>query len=266
MIQTDNLTSIQSLTDQPATPQYIHKQHNQNCQQFFGPITNCVFGMPGCNVYQTPEPSATKTMDSTKKTKTDSSSKKKTSSLPDVSSAKIKKARQTKKPATRELMTFRGRGVHDECLKLLYQQLIKDGWIEARTKESDFLELFSGERSEGVIYWAGKYGKGTLVFLFNFMKLEGLIEHDDVFTLPNILMGHFVDTNGQALTNLDNGDPANDKAGREVQDYIKILKFNPARAIRKKRHDDDDDFGPQYGDAYDPYDTQDLHLHNKHGF
>lgn len=79
-------------------------------------------------------------------------------------------------------------------------------------------------------------------------------------------MGHFVDTNGQHLTNLDNGDPANEKAGREMQDYIKILKYNPARAIRKRHADEDDDFGPKYGDAYDSYDHQDLHLHNKHGF
>lgn len=242
------------------TPANITHQTNNNCQQFFGPVTGCVFGMPGCNVYQQPE------MPKAAKSSLSSSSKKK-SALPVVTATKAKKARQSKKPATHELMTFRSRGVHDECLKLFYNQLITDGWIDARTKEADFLELFSGVRSEGVIYWAGKYGKGTLVFLFRYMEMEGLIEYDAAFTLPNILMGHFVDTKGQALTNLDNGDPANDKAGREIQDYIKILKFNPARAIRKKRHDDDDDFGgPQYGDAYDSYDHQDLQYHNKRGF
>ena len=242
------------------TPANIHEQHNTNCQQFFGPVTGCVFAMPGANVYQTP--SSTKTLT---KTKTDSSSKK-TTSLPDVSAAKIKKARQNKKTAARELMTFRSRGVHEQCLKLLYQQMVKDEWIEARTTCNDFIELFSGDRSEGIIYWSGKYGKGTLVCLFRLMEVEGLIEYDEVFTLPKILMGHFVDTNGQALTNLDNGDPANEKAGREMQDYIKILKYNPARAIRKRHADEDDDFGPQYGDAYDSYDHQGLHLHNKHGF
>ena len=241
------------------TPANIHEQHNTNCQQFFGPVTGCVFAMPGANVYQTP--SSTKTLT---KTKTDSSSKK-TTSLPDVSAAKIKKARQNKKTAARELMTFRSRGVHEQCLKLLYQQMVKDEWIEARTTCNDFIELFSGDRSEGIIYWSGKYGKGTLVCLFRLMEVEGLIEYDEVFTLPKILMGHFVDTNGQALTNLDNGDPANEKAGREMQDYIKILKYNPARAIRKRHADEDDDFGPQYGDAYDSYDHQNLHLHCKHG-
>ena len=238
------------------TPANIHEQHNTNCQQFFGPVTGCVFAMPGANVYQTP---------SSTKTKTDSSSKK-TTSLPDVSASKIKKARQTKKTSTRELMTFRSRGINDQCLKLLYQQMVKDGWIEACTLESDFLELFSGQRSEGVIYWAGKYGKGTPVLLSRHIETAGLIEYDAAFTLPKILMGHFVDTKGQHLTNLDNGDPASDKAGKEIEDYMKILKFNPARAIRKRAADDDDDFGPQYGDAYDSYDHQDLQYHNKRGF
>ena len=256
MTQFTTPDTLQQLTVQPAKPQYIHEQHNHGCQQFFGPVTGCVFAMPGANVYQT--------LSSTK-TKTDSSSKK-TTSLPDVSASKIKKARQNKKTAARELMTFRSRGVHEQCLKLLYQQMVKDEWIEARTTCNDFIELFSGDRSEGIIYWSGKYGKGTLVCLFRLMEVEGLIEYDEVFTLPKILMGHFVDTNGQALTNLDNGDPANEKAGREMQDYIKILKYNPARAIRKRHADEDDDFGPQYGDAYDSYDHQDLHLHNKHGF
>lgn len=256
MTQFTTPDTLQQLTAQPAKPQYIHEQHNHGCQQFFGPVTGCVFAMPGANVYQT--------LSSTK-TKTDSSSKK-SSSLPDVSAAKIKKARQNKKTAARELMTFRSRGVHEQCLKLLYQQMVKDEWIEARTTCNDFIELFSGDRSEGIIYWSGKYGKGTLVCLFRLMEVEGLIEYDEVFTLPKILMGHFVDTNGQALTNLDNGDPANEKAGCEMQDYIKILKYNPARAIRKRHADEDDDFGPQYGDAYDSYDHQDLHLHNKHGF
>ena len=256
MTQFTTPDTLQQLTVQPAKPQYIHEQHNHGCQQFFGPVTGCVFAMPGANVYQT--------LSSTK-TKTDSSSKK-SSSLPDVSAAKIKKARQNKKTAARELMTFRSRGVHEQCLKLLYQQMVKDEWIEARTTCNDFIELFSGDRSEGIIYWSGKYGKGTLVCLFRLMEMEGLIEYDEVFTLPKILMGHFVDTNGQALTNLDNGDPANEKAGCEMQDYIKILKYNPARAIRKRHADEDDDFGPQYGDAYDSYDHQDLHLHNKHGF
>ena len=35
-------------------PHYIREQHNHNCQQFFGPVSNCVFAMPGANVRRQP--------------------------------------------------------------------------------------------------------------------------------------------------------------------------------------------------------------------
>lgn len=31
-------------------PEYIGKQENNNCQQFFGPVSGCVFAMPGSHV------------------------------------------------------------------------------------------------------------------------------------------------------------------------------------------------------------------------
>ena len=43
------------MDDQPAKPVYIGEQHNHNCQQFYGPVTGCVFAMPGAQVYQQPE-------------------------------------------------------------------------------------------------------------------------------------------------------------------------------------------------------------------
>lgn len=33
-------------------PTYIKEQHNHNCQQFFAPVSSCVFAMPGANVTQ----------------------------------------------------------------------------------------------------------------------------------------------------------------------------------------------------------------------
>ena len=43
------------MEDRPAEPLYIGEQHNHNCQQFYGPVTGCVFAMPGAQVYQQPE-------------------------------------------------------------------------------------------------------------------------------------------------------------------------------------------------------------------
>lgn len=46
------------MDDQPAKPVYINEQHNHNCQQFYGPVTGCVFAMPGANVNQYPNGTA----------------------------------------------------------------------------------------------------------------------------------------------------------------------------------------------------------------
>ena len=46
------------MDDQPAKPVYINEQHNNNCQQFYGPVTGCVFAMPGANVNQYPNGTA----------------------------------------------------------------------------------------------------------------------------------------------------------------------------------------------------------------
>ena len=96
----------------------------------------------------------------------------------------------------RELMTFSKRGITDEHLKLLFQQMMEDGWISKESRADYFLELFSGERSECTIIWEGKYGKGTLVYFFKHIEFEGLISVPRGFTIPNILMGHFVDKEG----------------------------------------------------------------------
>ena len=44
-------------------PTYIKEQHNNNCQQFFGPITNCTFTIPAVS------PTSNKKAKSTKRLK-----------------------------------------------------------------------------------------------------------------------------------------------------------------------------------------------------
>lgn len=242
-----------SLTPEVATPDslkphYIREQHNHNCQQFFGPVSNCVFAMPGANVTQ---PSGDNRP---------SGAIRRTPSLARPSAADIKAAKAAN--LKRELMTFRTRGVHDANLSLLYQQMVKDGWIDERTLSDDFLALFSGQRSECKVIWAGKYGKGTLVFLFEYFEVEGCITTDQGFSIPNILMGHFVDTNGRFLTRLDKGDAANNRAANEVQAYVKIMKYNPAKGVMSADGGNCSD-GMFDDGTYDPFDHRDLHLHRR---
>lgn len=53
-MKTTNENPIQPMEDQPAKPVHIEKQENHNCQQFYGPVTGCVFAMPGATVNQYP--------------------------------------------------------------------------------------------------------------------------------------------------------------------------------------------------------------------
>lgn len=160
----------------------------------------------------------------------------------------------------RELMTFSKRGILEEHLKLLYQQLVADGWLARETQVDAFLDLFSGERSESTIIWAGKYGKGTLVYLFQQMELDGVISVPKGFSIPNILMGHVTDPEGNLLTNLDKGDAPAQRAGAELMEYQKLLKQNAARMGRRPARQEEDEKSDLYGNDLNPYELEDEGL------
>lgn len=161
----------------------------------------------------------------------------------------------------RELMTFSKRGILDEHLKLLYQALVADGWLARETQVDAFLDLFSGERSESTIIWAGKYGKGTLVYLFQQMELDGVISVPRGFSIPNILMGHVTDPEGNLLTHLDKGDAPAQRSGAEVLEYMNILKQNAARMGRRPARQEEDEEGDLYGNDLNPYELGNEGLH-----
>lgn len=173
----------------------------------------------------------------------------------------------------RELMTFRKRGILDAHLQLLYTQLVADGWIAPETRADHFLDLFCGERSEATVIWAGKYGKGTLVYLFRHLELEGVIEVPQGFSVPNILMGHLTDAQGLYLTGLDKGDACNNKAVPEILHYVELLKQHASSMGRRPARQADadpytatdlyDEESPLYDDALNPYDPEGLRIKHR---
>lgn len=174
-------------------------------------------------------------------------------------SKEAKKAvtKKTEKPLKpRETMTFiRKTGVTDGHLNVLYQKLIKEGWIEGF--EANFYALFSGKRDEDCeLTWMGKFGKATLVELFKMFVGAEVIEVPQGFTVSSILEGHFKDTNAKWLTGLDKGDKANCKASPFMLECVKILKMDVKQWLHGDIDDDED-----FGEEYDLYDHQDLHLH-----
>ena len=171
---------------------------------------------------------------------------------------KPKKATGQKTQKPRETMTFgRKSGVTEGHIVLLYQKLVKEGWIEGN--DADFKALFSGSRDEDCeLVWLGKYGKGTLVELFKQFVQAKLIVVSEGFTLSSILEGHFKDTDGKWLTGLDKGDSANSKALPVIQECVKLLKADPERIIYGD-YDEDEDARSEY----DQFDQQDMHWHQR---
>ena len=171
---------------------------------------------------------------------------------------KPKKTTGQKPEKPRETMTFwRKSGMTEGHIVLLYQKLVKEGWIEGN--DADFKALFSGSRDEDCeLVWLGKYGKGTLVELFKQFVQAKLIVVSDGFTLSSILEGHFKDTDGKWLTGLDKGDSANSKALPVIQECVKLLKADPERIIYGD-YDEDEDARSEY----DQFDQQDMHWHQR---
>ena len=182
-------------------------------------------------------------------------------SAPKVANTKTQREKKdaNEKPAkSRETITFgRKSGVTEGHIVLLYQKLVKEGWIEGN--DADFKALFSGSRDEDCeLVWLGKYGKGTLVELFKQFVQAKLIVVSDGFTLSSILEGHFKDTDGKWLTGLDKGDSANSKALPVIQECVKLLKAAPERMIYGD-YDEDEDARSEY----DQFDQQDMHWHQR---
>ena len=145
--------------------------------------------------------------------------------------AKIAGEKPHKPPKPRETMTFRRKPeVTEAHLKLLFLRLAQEKWISGN--EADFCALFSGKRDEDcVVIWLGKYGKSTLVELFQQFIKTGLVILPEGFTLSAILEGHFKDKAGQWLKGLDKGDEPNKKALPEISVFISLLKLRPDRAL-----------------------------------
>ena len=136
-----------------------------------------------------------------------------------------------KPPKPRETMTFKHKPeVTEAHLKLLFLRLAEEKWISGN--EADFCALFSGKRDEDcVVTWSGKYGKSSLVELFQQFIKTGLVVLPEGFTLSAILEGHFKDKAGQWLKGLDKGDEPNKKALPEISVFISLLKLRPDRAL-----------------------------------
>lgn len=162
-------------------PTYIHEQHNNNCQQFFGPISNCTFMMP----------SAT------------SSSKQK----PKVAKPKAKTERKSSgKPMTLKYYTHGNNGVLMRQRKMVHQVFKmwkRWGWIDEQTAIEDFDAFFEGVPKHCNITWTGSNTTILTIMLQNLLK-QSYFEEQTGCAARSLVEQQFGKTANFDRTRLDN--------------------------------------------------------------
>lgn len=197
------------VTDQPHKPQYIREQHNSQCQQFFGPVTGCIFAMPGANVTQTPSPPqpSPKARERTK-----------------TCNAVAKTDDNGFEPLT---ATFtRRKGLTDQHFALLLSIISKEQWIMPQSEPDSFIDLFSGKESDSLIVWNPETGKGILRDLIKMMLDGGFISCPEGYGYIQVIESHFIYPSGQHVRGLKSG-YASKKANAVINKCRKTLLINP---------------------------------------
>lgn len=141
-------------------PTYIKEQHNYNCQQFFGNITNCTFTMPAA----TPASSSSSATSSTTNRKRPK--QKKTAVV--ATSEKPMTIRYYKHGNKSMLQKQRSR------VDILYKKWTEWKWIDENTMPDDFDRLFEGSPCHCNITWTGT--NATLTILLQELLKQSFIE------------------------------------------------------------------------------------------
>lgn len=195
-------------------PTYINEQHNNNCQQFFGPISNCTFMMPAATPSPRQKPKATKP-------KKKAEQKPKTAAKP----LTLKYFRHGNKGA---LMKQRKR-VH-----IVFSKFTEWKWIDALTSPDDFDALFEGEPRHCNITWTAN--ATILTILLQELLQQPYIEKQTGCSAKSLVEQQFGKTPNSDRTRLD--DDAEDK----IRLTLLVLDIrNPLPERRSSRSDEDVD-------------------------
>lgn len=156
---------------QPANgrkPTYIKEQHNYNCQQFFGNISNCTFTMP-------PAPTAT-----SNSRRSEKKPKKKATAVTSEKPMTIKYYKHGNKSM---LQKQRSR------VDILYKKWTEWKWIDENTMPDDFDRLFEGSPCHCNITWTGT--NATLTILLQELLKQSFIERQTGCTARYLVTKQF---------------------------------------------------------------------------
>ncbi len=200
---------------QPANgrkPTYIKEQHNYNCQQFFGNISNCTFTMP-------PAPTATSnSRRSEKKPK------------------KTATAATSEKPMTIKYFKHGNNGLLEKQkhrVYILYRKWTEWGWIDENTKSDDFDRLFEGLPCHCNITWTGT--NATLTILLQELLKQRFIERQTRCTARYLVTKQFGKTTNSSISRI------NTETEKRIYISIFILDTRNPLPLRNDGNAEEDD-------------------------
>lgn len=162
-------------------PTYINEQHNNNCQQFFGPITNCTFMMPAAPLPSKKRPNTAKP-----------------------------KARAEKKPSSKPLtLKYYKHGNNGVLMKQrkrvhqVYKMWKRWGWIDEHTAIEDFDAFFEGVPKHCNITWTGSNTTILTIMLQELLE-QSYIEKQTGCAARSLVEQQFGKTANSDRTRLDN--------------------------------------------------------------
>lgn len=168
-------------------PTYIKEQHNYNCQQFFGNITNCTFTMPAA----TPASSSSSATLSTTNRKRPKQKKTATA----ATSEKPMTIRYYKHGNNSMLQKQRRR------VDILYKKWTEWKWIDENTRPEDFDRLFEGLPCNCNINWTST--SATLTILLQELLKQSFVEKQTRCTAKYLVARQFGRTANSSRTRID---------------------------------------------------------------
>ena len=193
-------------------PTYIQEQHNNNCQQFFGPITNCTFTMP-----------AAKSSTINRKGKAPKQKKE-------------NERRLSSKPMTLKYFTHGNNGVlrkQRNRVDIVFKKWNEWGWIDEQISPDDFDAFFEGEPRHCNITW--KANTTVLTLLLQKLLKQPYITEQKRQSASSMVKAQF------GLTqNFDASRRADDDKFR-IEATVYLLNINNPLPLRDGGYDDDYD-------------------------
>lgn len=193
-------------------PTYIKEQHNYNCQQFFGNISNCTFTMP-------PAPTA-----ASNSSRSEKQPKKKATA---TTSEKPMTIKYFKHGNNSMLQKQRHR------VDILYKKWTEWKWIDENTMPDDFDRLFEGSPCHCNITWTGT--NATLTILLQQLLKQSFVERQARCSAKNLVTTQFGRIANSSKSRLD------EETKRRIEISIIILNTSNPLSQRNDGNAEEDD-------------------------